>query len=481
MFVGREAELRALNDILGRRGAQFLVVYGRRRVGKTTLLLEWARRSQTPTLYWVAAREPSALLLRSFSQSIYAHAYPDRQIDPLFSYPSWEMALREAAALTQSQRLILIMDEFPYAAQSEHALPSLLQNAWDHAFKTTEVVLVLAGSQIGMMVDALSYHAPLYGRTTAQLSLKPLPFRSLSPFFPRYNAEQRVALYAILGGIPAYLEKFRDDLSLAANVREQILSPTSVFQQEALFLLQDEVREVNNYLAVIRAIGEGAHSLDEITLHSGIAKNHASTYLARLQELTFVQRQIPATLPKNKRTTQGRYVLDDAFLRFYFRFLAPNRILLEQGLSNRLWELISEGLRAFVGQTAFEEICRTWTLEQAAAGRLPFLPDMVGRHWSSDVEIDVVAINWSQRQLLLGECKWGVETVGNDVIESLVNVRAARVLAKLEGEGWQMHFVFFARVGFTEAARSHAARVGARLVDLAMIDTDLSASVTNSG
>lgn len=477
MFVDREAELRALNDILGRRGAQFLVVYGRRRVGKTTLLLEWARRSQTPILYWVAAREPSALLLRSFSQSVYAHAYPDRQIDPLFSYPSWEMALREAAALAQSQRLILIIDEFPYAAQSEHALPSLLQNAWDHAFKTTEVVLVLAGSQIGMMVDALSYHAPLYGRTTAQLSLKPLPFRSLSQFFPRYNAEQRVALYAILGGIPAYLEKFRDDLSLAANVREQILSPTSVFQQEALFLLQDEVREVNNYLALIRAIGEGAHSLDDITLHSGVAKNHASTYLARLQELTFVQRQIPATLPKNKRTTQGRYVLDDAFLRFYFRFLAPNRILLEQGLSNRLWELISEGLRSFVGQTAFEEICRTWTLEQAAAGRLPFLPDMVGRHWANDVEIDVVAINWRQRQLLLGECKWGVDAVGSDVIESLVNVRATRVLAKLEGEGWQTHFVFFARVGFTEAARSHAAVVGARLVDLSMIDADLSASV----
>ena len=475
MFVDREAELRSLNDILVRRGAQFLVVYGRRRVGKTTLLIEWAQRSQMPTLYWVAAREPSALLLRSFSQSIYAHAHPDRPVDPLFSYPSWEMALREAAALAQNQRLILIMDEFPYAAQSEHALPSLLQNAWDHFFKTTQVVLVLAGSQIGMMVDALSYHAPLYGRTTAQLPLKPLPFRSLSQFFPHYNAEQRVAIYAILGGIPAYLEKFRDDVSLAANVRQQILSPTSIFQQEAFFLLQDEVREVSNYLAIIRAIGEGAHSLDEIALLSGIARNHASTYLVRLQELTFVQRQIPATLPKNKRTTQGRYVLDDAFLRFYFRFLAPNRILLEQGLSNRLWDLIGESLRAFVGQTAFEEICRTWTLEQAIAGRLPFLPDMVGRHWSGDVEIDVVAINWQQRQLLLGECKWGADLVGRDVIESLVHARAARVLAKLEGEGWQTHFVFFARIGFSDAARSLAAEVGAWLVDLATIDADLSA------
>jgi hypothetical protein len=473
MFVDREVELGALNEIVQRPGAQFLVIYGRRRVGKTTLLIEWARQSGLPALYWVAARESSALLLRSFSQAVFAHAHPDRQLDALFSYPSWEMALREAAVLAQEQRLILIIDEFPYAAQAEHALASLLQNAWDHTFKTTQVVLVLAGSQVGMMIDALSYHAPLYGRTTAQLGLKPLPFRALSQFFPKSSAEQRVAIYAILGGIPAYLEKFRDNLSLAANVSDQILSPTSVFQQEALFLLQDEVRDVNNYLAVIRAIGEGAHTLDEITLHSGLAKNHASTYLVRLQELTFVQRQTPATQPQGKRTTQGRYVLEDAFLRFYFRFLAPNRILLEQGLSNRLWELITEGLRAFVGQTAFEEICRTWTLEQAIAGRLPFIPDLVGRHWSHDVEIDVVAINWRQHQILLGECKWGLDTVGRDVIENLVNERAPRVLARLPGTGWQTHFVFFARTGFTTAAQALAVTVDARLLDLATIDSDL--------
>lgn len=185
------------------------------------------------------------------------------------------MALREAAALAQTQRLLLIIDEFPYAAQSEPALPSLLQNSWDHVFKTTQVVLVLAGSQVGMMIDSLSYHAPLYGRTTAQL----------------------------------------------------------------------------------------------------------------------------------------------------------------------------------------------------------FLPDVVGRHWSSDVEIDVVAINWRQRQLLLGECKWGVDEVGSAVIESLVMQRSPRVLAKLKAEGWQTHFVFFARTGFTEPARQVAATVNARLVDLATLDADLSRSI----
>lgn len=478
MFVDREAELAALNSISNRRSAQFVVVYGRRRVGKTTLLIEWARRSGLRYLYWVAAREPSALLLRSFSQALYSHSHPHQPSDPLFSYPTWEMALREAATLAQAERLLLIIDEFPYLAEADPALPSLLQNAWDHAFKTTQVVLILAGSQVGMMVDMLGYRAPLYGRATAQLALKPLPFRAISQFFPRYSPEQCVAIYAMLGGIPAYLEKFSDSVTLAANVREQILSLTSIFQHEPMFLLQDEVREPANYLAVIRAIGEGAHSLDDITVQSGLAKNHVSTYLARLQELTFVERQVPATLPRGKRTTQGRYVLTDAYLRFYFRFLAPHRILLEQGLQARLWELISEGLRAFVGQTAFEEICRTWVIEQATTGNLPFLPDVVGRHWAPDCEIDVVAIHWTQRKLLLGECKWGAPDVGLDVVRSLIEERSPRVLARLEGANWEVHFLFFARSGFTEAARQYAATAGARLLTLDVINADLKKSQT---
>jgi len=212
-----------------------------------------------------------------------------------------------------------------------------------------------------------------------------------------------MAVYAILGGIPAYLEKLSDRVSPATNVRQQILSVTSIFQNEPLFLLQDEVREVTDYLAVIRAIGEGADTLGAITLTLGLAKNHVSTYLARLQDLAFFRREVPATIPPGKRTTRGRYVLAGAYLRFYFRFIAPNRALLEQGLLNRLWELIGEGLRAFAGQTAFEEVCRTWTLEQAAANRLPFIPDAAGRHWSPDGEIDVVAVNWRERRVLLGE------------------------------------------------------------------------------
>jgi hypothetical protein len=178
------------------------------------------------------------------------------------------------------------------------------------------------------------------------------------------------------------------------------------------------------------------------------------------------------TVRPGRRTTSGRYVLADAYLRFYFRFIAPNQALLEQGLLNRVWELIAEELRAFVGMTAFEEICRTWTLQQAAAGRLPFLPDALGSHWAADCEVDVAAVNWRRRQILLGKCKWGTAAVGRSVVRELIEEKTPRVLARLEGE-WQTHYAFFACGGFTEAAQREAAKVGARTVDLAQLDQDL--------
>ena len=259
--------------------------------------------------------------------------------------------------MAEGRRFILILDEFPYAVESDNALPSELQNAWDHDLKGSNLVLVIAGSHVGMMVKMQEYQAPLYGRFTARLPVEPLPFAALADFLPDYDAAQRVAVYAILGGIPAYLKRFDSHRSLAANIQEQILLDTGMFRVEPFYLLSDEVREPRNYMAVLRAIGEGNHTLEEITLGSGLqTKQHTSTYLGRLQELRLVYRDTPATIPEGKLTTQGRYALRDAYLRFYFRFIAPHERLLEQGLTPRLWEIIQEQLRAFIGGTAFEDL-----------------------------------------------------------------------------------------------------------------------------
>jgi AAA+ ATPase superfamily predicted ATPase len=188
-----------------------------------------------------------------------------------------------------------------------------------------------------------------------------------------------------------------------------------------------------------------------------------------------VERRLPATVPRERRATSrnSRYHLADPYLRFYFRFIAPNLDLVEQELANLLWERISGEFRAFVGMTAFEELCREWVLTQARAGRLPFLPEVVGSHWAANAQVDVVALNWRERAVLLGECKWGAGPVGRDVIRELVEAKTPRVLAELPegGTGWRVYHVFFAHAGFTEAARAQAA--DAQLIDLATLDADL--------
>ncbi len=205
--------------------------------------------------------------------------------------------------------------------------------------------------------------------------------------------------------------------------------------------------------------------------------SQADPYLARLQELGFVRRELPATVPEADRATSrlGRYVLADHYLRFYFRFIWPNQGLLEQGLNDRLWELISEQLRAFVGETSFEELCRAWVLAQARAGRLPFSPDRVGAHWGSGVQVDVVAVGWRARTVLLGECKWGAEPVGRDVVRELIEKKGPKLLQRLPDDGthWTVHYAFFARAGFTEAAQAEGQAHGALLVDLDTLDRDL--------
>jgi len=221
----------------------------------------------------------------------------------------------------------------------------------------------------------------------------------------------------------------------------------------------------------MKAIAADKHTPQEIGSLLEMSSSYLSPYLKQLEALHLIERRLPATLPREQRRTSrnSRYHLADHYLRFYYRFIAPNLDLVEQELTAHHWQLISEQFRAFVGLTAFEELCREWTLAQARANRLPFMPELVGSHWASDAQVDVVAINWREQAILLGECKWGAEAVGRAVIRELLE-KAPRVVPS---EAWQVYYAFFARAGFTDAARAEAEAHGAMLVDLARLDGDL--------
>jgi len=469
-FVGRQRELSELNDLLAQGGPQFILVYGRRRVGKTTLILRWAEQTGRPVIYWVATRDTPSQVRLGFVQAVWDWAYPDSRAAPRFD--TWAEAFETTANLIGDQRVILIMDEFSYAAQSDPSLPSNLQAAWDHLFKEGNATLVVAGSHIGMMVELMRYDAPLYGRFTAQLPVDPLPFPALRDFLSRYTAAERVAVYAVSGGIPAYLERFNDAESIGANIQRLFMRRTGMFRSEPFILVGDVIRrETQTYEAVLKAIAAGRRTPQEIGSMLDLTSSYLSPYLKQLESLHLVERRLPATVPPERRRTSrsSRYRLADPYLRFYFRFIQPNLGLVEQELTGVLWQRIAEQFRAFVGLTAFEEVCREWTLAQARAERLPFPPEIVGSHWSKEAQVDVVALNWREKAILLGECKWGVNSVGRSVIRELAE-KSPRVVP---GEDWRIHYVFFARAGFTDAARAEAESLEATLVDLETLDADL--------
>ncbi|MCP4418242.1 MAG: hypothetical protein GY805_16595 [Chloroflexi bacterium] len=472
-FIDRQEEINDLNSLLEEDEGQFAIVYGRRRVGKTTLLKCWVSQTNVPTVYWIARRESPAAVRYSMARAFWRGM--GRRDAPRFD--NWETQFEEMALLVGDQPLIIIFDEFPYAVESDSSLPSHLQAVWDHLFQDKPVILVLAGSHIGMMVDLLGYQAPLYGRFTAQLPLGPLPYAALIDFYPNYTAAERVAVYAVLGGIPGYLKRFKRTESVGSNIKRQLMRKVGLFRSEPTVLISDLVREPKNYASILKAIAQGKHTLSKIALEVNLSTTHVPPYLKRLIELHLIERRIPATVPPKQRQTskRGRYHLRDPYLRFYYRFIEPELETIEFGEVDLLWQQMKEQFRAFIGMTTWEELSREWLILQANRGQLPFPVALVGSHWAKDAQVDVVAINWREKAILLGECKWGDHTVGRSVIRELIG-KTSRVIPEPD---WQVHYAFFARKGFTEAARAEAGTVNALLVDLERLEDDLRQAMLN--
>ncbi len=326
-----------------------------------------------------------------------------------------------------------------------------------------------------MMQGLLSYQSPLYGRFTAQLPVGPLPFAALREFLPRYDTAERMAVYSLVGGIPAYLERFSDKESVGANLKRLFIRRTGMFRSEPFMLVGDVIRrESQTYESVLKGIAQGHHIPQELGTLLGFSASYLSPYLKQLEALHLIERRIPATVPPDKRAAsrESRYFLADAYLRFYFRFLAPNLTLVEQEQEDLLWERISEQLRAFVGIT-FEEVCRDWVLCRARKRALNMVPEIVGSHWSATVQIDVLAMNWRDRTLLIGECKWGHEAVGKAVVTELLD-KGERLKKDVLPDGeWRLYPILFARSGFSDAAKKEAAAHEVELVEVSQIEAEL--------
>jgi AAA+ ATPase superfamily predicted ATPase len=478
MFVNRQQELAYFNNILTqvRPGpAQLLLLYGRRRVGKSALLRHWVEYSGLSTTYWQADKEPPALQRKQ----LYATITKTPAAEAPFM-ESWAVLWEWLAShLAQDRtRRIIILDELPYASEADPTLLSSLQHAWDEQLGYGNTIFLLCGSHIKTMEGMMQPESPLYGRITGDWRLDPLPFHTLRQFFPAWDAADRVTLYSMVGGVPAYLTWLDPKRSLVDNLKEVLLAESSMFLAEPELLLYDELREISSYLAVLRAIGSGHRTLSAISNESSISRTSLMFYLSRLQELQLVERRLPVTLTESqqRRSKQGRYYLRDPYFRFYFHFVAPH-LRLQRSIQETV-TYIENDLPAST-KTGFETLAREWIAKQAQSGRatsdLPFVPEAIGSHWSRHVEVNVVAVNWRTHDILLAECEWGLAPVEPQLIVALTEKKAPLLKRDLpdKGEGWTFHYAIFTRTGLSEAAQAKLLPRGGLAIHLSHLERGL--------
>jgi uncharacterized protein len=449
MFIDRDLELQQLERLYHSSRAELFILYGRRRVGKTELLRAFC--VEKAHIFFIATLSSDQDQLSTFSQQVWSVLHPsssDGQNDLNgFRFPSWEAAFRALADLPG--RPVVVMDEFTYLINGNKAIPSILQKVWDETLKTTKLFLILCGSYIGMMeTEVLGYQAPLYGRRTGSLLLPPLELPAAGLFFPAYDPVQVLETWAVVGGMPYYLQSFSGDRDVMANIRFQVLDhQQGQLYNEPRLLLMEELREPRNYFSILRAIAQGKTRLHEITQEAGVGDvNTTGRYLDILQQMHLITRRVPVTEPQPEKSKKGIYQVDDHFLRFWFRFVHQNLGSLDLGLEDAILEQkIRPGFDAFVAG-AFEEAARAFIGRLARAGELGFLPERIGAWWNKDAEIDVVAINQADNALLLGECKWWIHPVGINVLNDL---KQKAELVTQTDRPLKVTYFLFSRSGFT--------------------------------
>jgi AAA+ ATPase superfamily predicted ATPase len=442
MFVGRETELARLNELYSGDGFEFVVIYGRRRVGKTTLIKEFIKDKNA--VYFVAREADSRINLAGFSNDVYAVTANESRGKAVFS--DWEKAFDYLYQVSKDTRLVLAIDEYPYLAGGHRPISSIIQAHIDNHLKESKLFLILCGSSMSFMENqVLAYKSPLYGRRTAQFKIEPFSFFESLPFFEGYAQEEKAMLYGCVGGTPEYLNKLDSAKPVRDTIVELFLSSSGVLYEEPSNLLKQELREPVTYNGIIEAMATGASRLNEIATKCGMESNKCAKYLKVLITLGIVRKEFPVTDgPSSKKSI---YRLEDMMFRFWYRFVFPNMSAIETGLGKTLYDCdIDENLPAHLG-LVFEEICKQYLLDEAKRGTLPFFVNKLGRWWGTNPherrqeEIDILAFH--KESALFCECKWTNAPVGISVLNAL---KAKGALFSYKHK----RYLLFAKSGFTD-------------------------------
>ena len=443
-FVDRELEMETLQNEYERDGSALVVLYGRRRVGKTTLISEFIKDKKA--LFFLASEEAEAQNRNAFKEKV--AEFIDSNLLRSADIKNWDVLFKAIMDTPFESKPVIVLDEFQYLGKANPAFPSIFQRIWEEILKDKSVMVILCGSLISMMESqTLAYGSPLYGRRTAQIRLKQIPFGYYHEFFPNKSRGELIEMYAVTGGVPKYIELFSESKDIYSAIQKCVLNRSGYLYDEPHFLLQQEVSEVGSYFSIIKAIAAGNSKLSAISSILEIKSTSLTKYLKTLIDLDILEREVPITEENPEKSKKGLYKIKDNYLRFWFAFVYPNMSFIESGHSRIVMNKIRNSLVKNHIAFVYEDVCKERMWDLNAEGAWPFNFTKIGRYWDSKDEIDIVALDPEGKNLILGECKYWTEPVGVSVLRGLE--------AKTDSVAWErdnrkVWYVLFSASGFTD-------------------------------
>lgn len=458
MFHCRDKELKDLNKRYSKGNLECVVVYGRRRVGKTALINEFCKGK--PTVFFSALSASSKENLEALSKAIYEKEHPGAETAPV--YPTFDAAFNEITRMAEEERLVFVIDEYPYLAKANKSISSRLQHIIDHTWKNSKLFLILCGSSMSFMEhQVLGYESPLYGRRTGQYKIQALTYKEITEFNHDLTAEQQAFIYGVTGGIPHYINKLDVDGDVDDALKENLFNTSSYLYEEPENLLKRELREPAIYNSVITAVAGGASRSNEIATKVGIESPICAKYLKVLLELGILVKKTPITEKAGKKTI---YAMGDNFFRFWYRFVPQHISAISADRIDKIYDpIIKKHYPDYMGHI-FEQMCREYLFLYAED--VPVVLSDIGSWWGTDskekkeVEIDIVGTPVEGNEYIIGSCKYKNSPVGVDELELL------KQYADVFGKGEKYHYYIFSKGGFTEGLQEVADKGEVRLVTL---------------
>lgn len=420
MFIGREKELDFLENKYAEKDGQLVVLYGRRRVGKTETLREFCKGKKH--IFYSCTQSTDKVQLQKFSKRLLQEDIPAKKY--ITEFEDWEKAFLALLDLPyEDGKKLIVIDEFPYMCKGNKSIPSILQNVWDSAIKNSNVMIILCGSAMSFIEkELLSEKNPLYGRATGIYKMNEMGFYDAIKFFPDYSDKEKLLAFSILGGIPHYLRQFNPEITLEENIKKNILTKGCVLYSEVDFLLHQELRETPIYNSIIEAVALGNTKLNDISQKSLVEDtSKTSVYLKNLIELGIIEREfsIDTKIKEKANSNRGTYKLTDNFFKFWYAFGFTNFSQLEDGDVDGVYNYVIKPTLQEFASFSFEDVCKEFVRELQKENALPFRYTKMGRWLGkttlrdvnskkglriAETEIDLLGIG--DNQYLVGECKF---------------------------------------------------------------------------